>query len=322
MAKIGNYWKELWATFKQTVPAFGDIEPFNKSIIISYYTIFSLPGLLVIIINVAGYFFGKEAVTGEITAQMQGIIGGNTATDIQRIIANASQTEGSTLASILGIGILLFGATGVFYNLQQIFNKIWDVKPKPKGGQILTLIRDRVFSFGLILVIGFLMLVSLVLSAALSALSGWVTSHISESFKILFRALDILTSLAVITVLFAALFKFVPDAKVRWKTVWTGAVITALLFVIAKFALGLYFGTSNPASTYGAAGTIILIMLWVSYAGMILLFGAVFTKVFAVRKGNVPQASDHAETAGALIGTSEPPTNGKIKEKTIIIKYR
>lgn len=322
MARVSGYWKELWATLKQSVSAFGDIEPFNKSIIISYYTIFSLPGLLVIIINIAGYFFGKEAVTGEITTQMQSIIGGNTANDIQRIIANASKTEGSTLASVLGIATLAFGATGVFYNLQQIFNKIWEVKPKPKGGKILELVRDRVFSFGLILVIGFLLLVSLVLSAALSALSGWVTAHISESFKILFRVLDIVLSLGVITVLFAALFKFMPDAKVRWKTVWTGAVITSLLFVVAKFALGLYFGTSNPASTYGAAGTIILIMLWVSYAGMILLFGAVFTKVYAVRKGYVPEARAHAEVAGPQIGTSEPPSNGHPKERTVVIRYK
>lgn len=321
MANFSRFGKELWASIKQTVSAFGDIEPFNKSIIISYYTIFSLPGLLVIIINIAGYFFGREAVTGEITSQVQGMIGGDTAKDIERIIANASQTESSTWASILGVATLLFGATGVFYNLQLIFNKIWEVKPKPKKSMILQLIKDRVFSFGLILVVGFLLLVSLVLSAALSALSTWVENHISESFKILFKILDIVLSLGVITVLFAALFKFLPDAKVQWRTVWLGAGLTSILFVIAKYALGLYFGTSEPGSTYGAAGTIILIMLWVSYAGMILLFGGVFTKVYANRKGHHTEASDHAETSGPQIGTSEPP-DGDAKEKTVIIKYK
>ena len=321
MANFSRFGKEIWTAIKQTATSFGDLEPFNMSIIISYYTIFSLPGLLVIIVNIAGYFFGREAVTGEITSQIQGTIGGDTAKDIERIIANANQTEGSTLASILGVATLLFGATGVFYNLQLIFNKIWEVKPRPKGGMVLKLIKDRVFSFGLILVVGFILLVSLVLSAALSALSNWVTNHISESLKILFKALDIIVSLGVITVLFAALFKFLPDAKVRWRTVWLGAVLTSALFVVAKFALGLYFGTSEPGSTYGAAGTIILIMLWVSYAGMILIFGGLFTKVYASRKGHRTEASDHAEAAGPEIGTSEPPENGT-KEKTVVIRYK
>jgi membrane protein len=321
MANLRRLGKEVWTALKQSAKTFGDIEPFNMSIIISYYTIFSLPGLLVIIINIAGYFFGREAVTGEITSQIQGMIGGDTAKDIERIIANASQTEGSQLASILGVATLLFGATGVFYNLQVIFNKIWQVKAKPKRGMIVELIKDRAFSFGLILVVGFLLLVSLVLSAALTALSAWVTNHISESLKILFKILDIVISLGVITVLFAALFKFLPDAEVRWRTVWLGAVITSFLFVIAKFALGLYFGTSEPGSTYGAAGTIILIMLWVSYAGMILLFGGMFTKVYAQQRGHWTQASKHAESEGPEIGTSTPP-EGDGKEKTVIVRYK
>lgn len=325
MANFSRFWKELWTALKQSVKVFGDIEPFNMSIIISYYTIFSLPGLLVIIVNIAGYFFGTEAVTGEITGQVQGMIGGDTAKDIEKIIANASQNEGTRIASILGVATLLFGATGVFYNLQVIFNKIWEVKAKAKkkGGVVLELVKDRVFSFGLILVVGFLLLVSLVLSAALAALSSWVANNISEAFKFLFKILDILISLGVITVLFAALFKFLPDAKVRWKTVWLGAVLTSFLFVIAKYALGLYFGTSEPGSTYGAAGTVILIMLWVSYAGMILLFGGVFTKVYAQRKGHRTEASGHAESQGPEIGTSTPPDPDKDgKEKTVVIRYK
>jgi membrane protein len=317
MSKLGRHAKDFWALLKKTFSAFGDIEPFDKSIIISYYTIFSLPGLLVIIINIAGYFFGTAAVTGQITDQIQGAIGGGTAADIERIIANATQTEGSTLASILGVATLLFGATGVFYHLQLIFNKIWEVKPK-KQGKILELVKDRLFSFGIILVVGFLLLVSLVLSAALSALSEWVSNNLSENLQIVFKVLDILLSLAVITVLFAALFKFLPDAEVRWKTVWIGALLTSFLFVIAKFLLGLYFGKSDPASTYGAAGTIILIMLWVSYAGMILLFGGVFTRVYADRKGHVTRPSGHAEddtepqiAKGTVLTRSKSPDSKK-----------
>lgn len=300
MARVRKFLREVWTVFKKTASSFGDIDPFNKSIVIAYYTIFSLPGLLVIIINIAGYFFGHEAVTGQISSQIGGVIGGNTATDIQKIVAQASVTDGTTLSTILSVATLIFGATGVFYNLQQIFNAIWEVKPKPKG-KFVKLIKDRVFSFGLVLVIGFLMLVSLVLSAALSAVSDWVSSHISEALQIVFKILDITISLAVVTLLFAAMFKFLPDAKVKWRSVWVGAILTSLLFVVAKFLLGLYFGKSEPGSTYGAAGSIVLIMLWVSYAGLILLFGGLFTRVYASQRGHVTRPSEHAQDSGKKI---------------------
>ena len=150
MGKFRGFFKRIWKALKKTAKSFGDLEPFNMSIVIAYYTIFSLPGLLVIIVSIAGYVFGQEAVTGQVTEQIGGVIGGNTASDIEKMIARAAVNEKSTLASILGVATLLFGATGVFYNLQQIFNKIWEVKPKPKG-KILKLVKDRVFSFGLII---------------------------------------------------------------------------------------------------------------------------------------------------------------------------
>ncbi len=281
---VKKYVTSFWNLLKETFNQWKERDPFNNSNIIAYYTIFSLPGLLVIVINLAGYFFGKEAVTHQITGQIGGIIGGDTAKDIQDIIAKTSQNKGLTISSIIGFAVLLFGATGVFYQVQQILNKIWDVQAKPKQ-KILKLIRDRVFSFGLILVIAFLLLVSLVLSAGLTALSDWVSIHISEYLMVAFRVLDILISVSVITLLFASIYKFLPDVEISWRDVWGGAFLTSVLFVIAKFALGLYFGSSNPASTYGAAGSIILIMLWVSYAGLILLFGAEFTKVSATSKG-------------------------------------
>lgn len=294
MRKVSGFLKELWQALKQTALTFFDIDPFNKSIVISYYTIFSLPGLLVIIINVAGYFFGEDAVAGEISRQIEGAVGSKTAQDVERIVARASQSEGTTLSSILSVATLIFGATGVFYNLQLIFNQIWKVKPKPKG-KLLKLVKDRVFSFGLILAVAFLLLVSLLVSAALSALSNWATNYISESLKIVFRILDILVSFSVVTVLFAALFKFLPDARVRWRTVWLGAIITSVLFVIAKFLLGIYFGESEPGSTYGAAGSVVLIMLWVSYTGMIVLFGGLYTRVWANRRGHRAEPLDHAD---------------------------
>lgn len=300
MRKLSRFTRNFWTAFKQSFTAFGDIDPFNKSIVIAYYTIFSLPGLLVIIINIAGYFFGTEAVTGQITGQMGGMIGGDTAEAMERIIANATQSKDTTLASVLGVATLIFGATGVFYNLQLIFNQIWEVEPKPKG-KILKLIRDRVFSFGLILVVGFLLLVSLVLSAALSSMATWVSNNISEGLHVIFKVLDVVVSLSVITLLFAGLFKFLPDAKVQWRSVWVGALLTSALFVVAKFLLGLYFGKSEPGSTYGAAGSIVLVMLWVSYAGMILLFGGVFTRIYANTKGHKTAPTEAARDSAPKI---------------------
>lgn len=277
--------------------------PFASSAVISYYTIFSLPGLLVVIINIAGYFLGREAVTNQLTSELGGLIGYEAAQYIQNVIAMASKTKDSWLASTLGIATLLFGATGVFVNVQQIFNNIWEVKPQPRG-KFLKLIRDRLFSFGIVLVMGFMLLVSLLLSTLLKMLSAWVAGYLSESFLVVFKFLDIAFSITIITFLFAAMFKYMPDIKIRWKAVVPGALLTSVLFVIAKFALGLYFGTSNPGTTYGAAGSVILIMLWVSYSGLILLFGAEFTREWSKCQGvrvqptEVAKKTDAAHTTG------------------------
>lgn len=281
---LSNRLKTFALLFYDTFQAWLEREPFRSTAVIAFYTIFSLPGLLVIVINLAGYFYGEEAVTRRISTEVESLIGSNTAKDIESIIANASVHQDFTLASLMGLGTLLFGATGVFYQLQQTLNEIWEVKPLPDR-KILKMVMDRLFSFGLILAVGFLLLVSLVLSTLLTLLSNWVALHFSQSFHLLFRFLDFSLSLGVITLLFAAIFKFLPDAHVPWRDVWTGALVTALLFVLAKVGLGLYFGHSNPASAYGAAGTIILIMLWVSYAGLIVLFGAEFTRIYADRRG-------------------------------------
>lgn len=295
---LGEKIKNFGSLLKRTFTEWNAREPFNNSIIIAYYTIFSLPGLLVIIVNLAGYFFGQDAVTNKISSQIGGIVGGDTAKGIEEMIGNAYKSEGTTLSTILSVATLIFGATGVVYQLQQILNKMWEVEPKPKQ-MILKLIKDRVFSFGLILGIGFLLLVSLVLSAAVTSLSDWFSSHVSKEMEVLFSGADILISLGIITMLFAAMFKFLPDAEIRWRDVWVGALVTSILFVVAKFALGLYFSNSDPASTYGAAGSVILILLWVNYSGLILLFGAEFTQVYANTYGVKIRPSSHAvSTAG------------------------
>lgn len=291
-----SFFKRLPGLLKETFKRWNARDPFNNSTLIAYYTIFSLPGLLVIVINVAGYFYDKKEVTKSITTQMQNVIGGDTATDMEMIVSNASETKGTVLSSILGIATLIFGATGVFYQLQQLLNRIWEVKPKVKTKQkILALLKDRLFSFGLVLAVGFLLLVSLVISAAIGAVSTWISRNFSEGLAVVFGSLDVIVSIGVITLLFAAIFKFLPDAKIKWKDVWVGAFLTSILFVIAKFLLGLYLGKSDPGSTYGAAGSIILIMLWVSYAGLILLFGAEFTRVYSTREvGHNPEPNPTA----------------------------
>lgn len=305
---IVGFFKNFWTLIKETFTKWNERDPFNNSVVIAYYTIFSLPGLMVIIINIAGYFFDKGDVTTRITGEIQAMIGGDTASDVEGIIGKASESKATTISTILGIATLIFGATGVFYQLQQILNKMWEVKPKPKQ-MFLKVIRDRVFSFGLILAVGFLLLVSLALSAGLGAFSDWVAAHLSEGLNIVFKFADILLSLAVITMLFAAIYKFLPDAKIRWRDVWPGAFLTSILFTIAKFGLGLYFGKSDPGSTYGAAGSVILIMLWVSYAGLVLLFGAEFTQVYAKRYGKDIEPSEGA------VSTSNDSSKDKSKTK-------
>lgn len=302
--RLRNKIVDIAFIFRDTFNQWLDREPFRSTAVIAFYTIFSLPGLLVIIINLAGYFYGDEAVTRRISSEIEGIIGSNTAKDIEAIIANASVNQDFTFSSLLGIGTLIFGATGVFYQLQQTLNQIWEVKPEPKR-KIIKMAMDRLFSFGLILAVGFLLLVSLILSTLLSILSSWVAVYLSDIFNIVFRFLDITLSLGVITLLFAAIFKFLPDANIPWRYVWVGALVTALLFVLAKFALGFYFSHSDPASAYGAAGTIILIMLWVSYAGLILLFGAEFTRIYADRCGEKIKPLEFAVSTADETPTTE-----------------
>lgn len=238
------------------------------------------------------------------------MIGSNTAKDIEAIIANASVHKDFTFTSMVGIFTLIFGATGVFYQLQQTLNLIWEVKPEPKR-KLLKMVVDRLFSFGLILAVGFLLLVSLILSTLLSVLSNWVAVYFSDIFNIVFRLIDFTFSLGVITLLFAAIFKFLPDAVIPWRYVWIGALVTALLFVLAKLALGFYFSHSDPASAYGAAGTVILIMLWVSYAGLILLFGAEFTRIYADACGEKIKPVDFA------VSTSHPSNREQMMKATL-----
>ncbi|CAN5197568.1 N/A [soil metagenome] len=293
MRRISSFFREVWTLIKISLTSWWSRDPFRSSTVISYYTIFSLPGLGLIVINLAGYFYGTEAMTNQISAQIGEMIDQDTAETVERIIANAYTSQGFTVSSFISIAVLLFGATGAFYQVQQSLNLMWQVEPKPEQ-QLLKFLMDRLFSFGMILMIGFLLLVSLVLSSLISGLGQWLTESFFGLLDVVLSIADIVLSLTVITFLFAAIYKFLPDVKIRWKDVWVGAFVAALLFTIAKFFLGLYFGMGNPGSMYGAAGGIILIMLWTTYNALILLFGAEFTRIYARRHGVKIEPSEHA----------------------------
>lgn len=285
--------KRLFEITKKTFTKWNEKDPFRQSAVIAYYSIFSLPPLLVIIIALAGLFLGREAVSGEISTQISGVMGADTAKSVEEMIAKAGVGNKSIIATIIGIVVLLIGATSVFGELQKTLNIIWEVKPKPDLG-IKETLKTRLFSFGLIVSIGFLLLVSLVLSSALAYFGNWIDNYFSEGISFLVQTLNFVISTGVITVLFALMFKVLPDAKMEWKDVWIGAFVTALLFTLGKFLLGLYFGKAQPGSTYGAAGSVILIMLWVSYSSLIVLFGAEFTKQYAERYGVPVEPADNA----------------------------
>jgi len=280
--------KNLGKLFKITLSEWINKDPFRQSAVIAYYAIFSIPGLLFLIITITGYFFEKDIVNQSILAQVSSTMGADTAAQIKEMLINASQSKSTVLGSIIGIIILLVGATGVFVELQKTLNIIWQVKVVPQKG-ILLILKARLFSFGLILAIAFLLLISLVISTALAAMSDWIKADAAGLVVIIFNILNFIFSLAVISILFALMFKILPDAKIKWKHVWLGSLIAGLLFTIGKTALAFYFGKAEPASVYGTAGSIILILLCVSYSSMILFFGAEFTAAYAnMYSGKVP----------------------------------
>ncbi len=280
--------------FKLAFKRWNDKDPFRESAIIAYYAIFSLPGLLVVVITLLGMAYGHDAASAHLHGQISLAMGNDTADQIQEMMVLASKGRNSVLATIIGIATLLFGATGVFVQLQKSLNIVWEVKAKIQKAGIWTFLRARLFSFGLILSIAFLLLISLVVSSVLQILSDWIKDFWPDYILFLFNIVNFIISLVIITILFAMMFKFMPDAKIKWRYVWIGSFFTSLLFTLGKTAMGLYFGKAEPGSGYGAAGSIILILLWVSYSSLILFYGAHFTKAYAdLSHGYVP-ASDIA----------------------------
>lgn len=283
--KIQYTAKKLWEVFRDAYLRWNEAGPWRQSAILAYYSIFSLPALLLILIVLVGYFFGKEAVSQQLSVRIADTVGKESAIMVENMIASTAETGSSTLAMIVGIGFLLFGATSVFYHLQVSLNRIWGVVPKPRQA-LLKYFLDRLLSFGLILIIGFLLLVSMLINSVVAALSDWITSHWEEAKTPLTLVSNYGIGLIVTTTLFALMLKFLPDAVIRWRSVWIGALLTALLFMLGQYGLRIYFSNYDPASAYGAAGAIILILIWVSYVAMIILYGAEFTRQWANKFGH------------------------------------
>ena len=285
----------LWSLLKQTVAEWQRDKVSRLAAALAYYTTFSLAPILIIVIAVASFLFEQSTVQARILEQMRSLLGENAAGLIEEMLTSRSASEDGLWATLISIGLLVAGASGLFIQLQDALNTVWNVVPRPDQG-IWKLVRDRLLSFGMVLAIGFLLLVSLMLSAGLSAVSG-MFGDLLPGWDIAWQLLNAALSFGVITLLFGLIYKVLPDAEISWGDVWIGAAITALLFTIGKGLIGLYLGNSSVASAYGAAGSFVVLLLWIYYSAQILLFGAEFTQVYANRFGSDIRPDSHAEFA-------------------------
>ncbi|MFD2512648.1 YihY/virulence factor BrkB family protein [Pontibacter locisalis] len=289
-----NYgFKYSWKLTKRTFKEFADDRPLDYAAIIGFYTIFSLPAVLIILIRIAGAAFGEEAVQGELVHQIGGIIGRSSAEQIQSIIENASQSSASTIGTVVGVATMIFTATTVFVALQDSLNAMWEVKAKPERGW-LKLVIDRVMSLALVVSLGFLLLVSLSVDIVLGVIYDYLREQLTGIAVYLVTIGNILVSILISICIFAAIFKVLPDAKIRWFNVWVGATVTAILFVLGKYVLTIYFQHDPLADTYGAAGSLVLILVWVYYTSIIFLLGAEFTQVLSREHDKGIQPEEHA----------------------------
>jgi membrane protein len=306
--------KKIWALLREVFADWQEDKVPLLAAALAYYTTFSLAPLLVIAIAIAGAVFGENAVRGEIVTQIQGLVGQQGAEVIQTMLQNAHKPEsGGVIATIVGVITLLFGASGVFGQLQDALNTIWRVKPKPERG-IKNFIQDRFLSFAMVVVIGFLLLVSLLVSAVLAGINTFVGNLFPE-LALIGQILNFLISFGVVTVLFALIYKFLPDVEMPWRYLWIGSTVTALLFNIGKSLIGVYLGSSSVGSAYGATASLAIVLLWVYYSAQILLFGAEFTKVYAKRRGARIRPTANAMSIDESISNTGNPAKVEPKHR-------
>lgn len=293
--------KKYLDLFKQTFKEFGADKAPRLGAALAYYTVFSIAPLLLIAVAIAGLAFGQEAAMGKISQQLSGVMGATTAKALEEMVQNAAKPKSGVIATVLGVITLLMGASGVFGQLKDALNTIWNVEGKKRPG-IMGFVRDRFLSMAMVFAIGFLLLVTLVIDAAISAMGGYLGNMIPGGEAVL-HIVQLVLSFGVSTVLFAVIFKFLPDTKIEWRDVWFGALFTSFLFVVGKFGLGLYLGKSAVGSSYGAAGSLVILLLWVYYSAQILFLGAEFTQVYARTHGSMigDTSKQQAEATGARV---------------------
>jgi membrane protein len=273
-----------WFLLKNTTLEFIEDDAIKLSAALAYYTIFALPPLLIIIITICGFFFGEEAVTGQLYGQINALVGNDAAIQIQGAIKNVELSGSTILATIFGVTMLLIGASGVFVEIQSSINYIWGLRAKPNKG-FKKFIQNRLMSFSMIVSLGFLMVVSLIVNTILDVLNSRLKLYFPESTIYLFYGINSVIVFSIITLLFALIFRTLPDGIIKWRDACFGAACTAILFMVGKFAIGYYLGNSTIGSIYGATGSVIIILVWVYYSSIILYFGAEFTKVYAKKYG-------------------------------------
>lgn len=285
----------MWSVIKQSFSDFIDNKVLKLSAALAFYTIFSLPAMLIIIIKVSNIFYGKAAIEGTLYNQIAGFVGDGAAAQIQQTIRNAAVAHNSNFATIAGIITLLIGATSVFSEIQDSINDIWKLKAKPKKGKgVLKMFINRLLSFSIVVSLGFLLLVSLMINGVMDLLINKLTLLFPELTVIMVYAFNLIITFGITALLFGMIFKVLPDARIQWKEVRVGAFTTALLFMAGKFLIGYYLGHSELSSTYGTAGSAIIMLLWVYYSAMILYFGAVFTHVYAAHTGSKIYPNNYA----------------------------
>lgn len=287
--------KGLIKIFKNSFSGFSDDKILKLSAALAYYTIFSMGPLLIVIISLCGWFLGREAVEGKIYGQLASFVGSDTAASLQTIIKNAAITGKSKLAAIIGGVTLLVGATSVFAEIQDSINGIWGLKPKPKRGW-LKMLQNRFLSFSVIISLGFLLLVSLGISSVIDGFSDRLKAHFPDVTVVIFYVINVIITIGVTSLIFGVIFKVLPDAKIKWKDVFAGALATALLFMVGKLGISVYISKSNVGSTYGTAGSLVILLLWIYYSSIILYFGAELTKAYAMEYGSPIHPNDYAVT--------------------------
>lgn len=311
--------KEIWLIIKQSFVDFFENNVFKLSAALAFYTVFSLPAMMIIIISVSNVFYGRSAIEGTLFHQLNALVGSEAASTIQGTIKSAALSSNSTFATVIGVVTLLWGATRVFSEIQDSINYIWKLKAKPRKGRgFLKMVVNRLLSFSIVVSLGFLLLVSLIINGMMELLINRLTQSFPELTVVMVYVFNLLITFIITAFLFGLIFKVLPDARIRWKHVRVGAITTATFFMLGKFLIGYYLGHSELSTTYGTTGSVIVLLLWVYYSAMILYFGAGFTHAYAVHSGSRIYPNNYAVWIQQVEVESEKSIQQQPESKAVI----